>query len=105
MYKKIILIFSLLIFSLVGCKKVENNNIVTPIGSKKVVIRDFWAPWCPPCKRFSPTFDSWKEKYSNENVTFLKHNVDEEEDLAVKYKVSAIPYIVVEVDGKIVATF
>lgn len=65
------------------------------IIDKKIVVYDFWAPWCPPCRAFGPTFDTWKTKYSTPNVEFKKINIDEDQEMAVKFKISSIPTVVV----------
>lgn len=72
---------------------------------KQVVVYDFWAPWCAPCRRFGPVFDGWSKKYSSENVKFIKVNADEQPAILKKYDVSALPTVIVEVDGKVVAKF
>lgn len=76
-----------------------------PVAKQQVVVMDYWASWCAPCRRFSPTFDAWAKKYSKENVKFVKVNADEHKDLVQKYDVSALPTVVIEVDGKVVAKF
>lgn len=115
--KKIALV--MLLAALVGCSQKEGvvPQRVVPPGSmpmpvppeapkkQQVVVMDFWASWCAPCRRFSPTFEAWAKKYSNENVKFVKVNADEHKDLVKKYDVSALPTVVVEVDGKVVAKF
>jgi thioredoxin len=64
------------------------------------VVYDFWAPWCGPCRQFAPTFEKWKTKYSSENVTFKKVNVDEDHETANRFRISAIPTLVVTANGK-----
>jgi thioredoxin len=72
---------------------------------KQIVVMDFWAPWCGPCVKFAPTFAAWSKKYSSENVKFVKVNIDNEPDMKKKYDITAIPTVIVEVDGKVVARF
>ena len=62
---------------------------------------DFWAPWCGPCRMMSPVFD----EISNEvrNVSFYKVNVDEEQELSSRLRVSGIPFFVLFKDGKVIA--
>lgn len=62
---------------------IENNDIV---------IFDFWAEWCGPCKQFGPVFEEISEKHPN--VTFCKVNVEEEQELAGMFQVRSIPTLV-----------
>ena len=67
-----------------------------------VVVVDFWAEWCGPCKMLAPTYEAVAEKLAD-IATFCKANVDEARDLAMEYGVSAIPTVVVIKDGAEVA--
>ena len=68
-------------------------------SNQKVVI-DFYADWCGPCKMFSPIFE--KVSSQIEDVKFVRINVDEEQDLATKYKAYSIPYIVLIENGEVI---
>ncbi len=59
-----------------------------------LVVADFWAPWCGPCRQLSPTIDKIADQYAGK-VAVGKVNVDEEPDLAVKYDVQTIPRILI----------
>jgi thioredoxin 1 len=67
-----------------------------------VVIVDFWADWCMPCKMQLPTLT----KLSNEmpNVTFIKANVEENVELATSYKIVSIPSLLIFKNGKLLTT-
>lgn len=65
---------------------------------KKVI--KYWAGWCGPCKIYAPIFDSVKELYSD--VEFIDVNVEEDSEYRHKYKVTSIPYTVLEEDGVMV---
>lgn len=69
------------------------------INSEKTVLIDFWASWCGPCKMMSPVVDQIAEEL-NDSVKVCKVNIDEEQNLAVKYNVMSIPTFVVIKDGK-----
>lgn len=75
----------------------------TPAAPSKVIVYDFYADWCGPCKQFAPTFDAWRQKYTNEKTAFARINVDENKALAQKYNITSIPTVVIVRDGREVA--
>ena len=64
-----------------------------------VVLVDFWASWCGPCRMVGPIIDQLAEEYAGK-VTVGKVNVDEESALASEFAVVSIPTIIVFKDGK-----
>jgi thioredoxin 1 len=64
-----------------------------------VVFIDVWAGWCGPCKMISPIYDKLSEEYS---AKFTKINIDENQDLAVKLGIRAIPTFLAVKDGKVI---
>lgn len=77
----------------------ENNFESEVIQSKQLVLVDFWATWCGPCRMMAPAFESLAAK--NTDVKFGKMNVDENNQTANKYRVASIPTIIAFKDGAI----
>lgn len=67
----------------------------------QLMVVDFWAEWCAPCKMVEPIMESLAEEYG-EDVFFGKVNVDEERELAMDHQVSSIPAILFFEDGEAV---
>ncbi len=71
------------------------------LDSKGVVLVDFWASWCNPCKMLSPILDEVSEVVE---AKITKVNVDEVDELSNKYKIRTIPTMIIFKDGEIVDT-
>jgi len=83
--------------------KVLNNKNFKPVIRSGVVLVDFWAPWCGPCKMVSPVLNEIAEE--TDKVTIAKVNVDLQQPLAGKYKVRNIPTLIMFNKGKEVKRF
>jgi len=70
-------------------------------GSSKPVVLDFYADWCPDCRRISSAVESIADEYS-EKVSIGKVNVDENEGLSDRFDIMSIPTLVLVVDNKVV---
>ena len=79
--------------------KVTSENFEKEVlQSDKTVLVDFYADWCGPCKMLSPVVDSVANE--NEDIKVVKVNVDDAQDLAIKYQVMSIPTLVVIKNGQ-----
>jgi len=65
------------------------------------VLVDFYAPWCGPCKMLAPVLDKLAGEYDG-RVDFLKVNVDDAQDLAVRYRITGVPTLLVFKGGEVV---
>ena len=66
-----------------------------------LVLVDFWATWCPPCRRLAPTIDALAADYQS-RLSVAKVDVDENPDLAQRYGIQSIPTLVLFRDGRVV---
>ena len=87
-------------------KKFTTENFSTEVlASDKVVLVDFYADWCGPCRMVAPVVEQIAEEYADRAVVG-KLNVDENEEIAVRYGVMSIPTLIAfkngEVAGKLV---
>ncbi|KAL2117766.1 hypothetical protein VTJ04DRAFT_7426 [Mycothermus thermophilus] len=75
------------------------------VGSHSVVVVDFYADWCGPCKMIAPTFESLATKYSKPGkIAFCKVNVDSQREIASQYGVRAMPTFIVLRSGTVIDT-
>ena len=85
-------------------KELTAENFDETISSAEgLVLVDFWAPWCGPCKMMGPIVDELSEEMSN--VTIAKVNVDENNALSSKYNVLSIPTFILFKNGEVVDQF
>ncbi len=81
--------------------KLTNDNFEAEVlKSDKPVLVDFYADWCGPCQMVGPILEELAKE--REDIKIGKINVDEEGELALKYKVSSIPYLAYFKNGEIV---
>ncbi|MHB1360843.1 MAG: thioredoxin [Rhodocyclaceae bacterium] len=69
------------------------DNFKETISSHDIVIVDFWAAWCAPCRAFAPTFEAASEKYPE--IAFAKVNTEEEREMANGFNIRSIPMLMV----------
>lgn len=80
-------------------KHVTKSEFEKLINGDKTVFCDFWASWCGPCRMLAPVFEEISEKYEGQ-AEFVKVNVDEEEELAMQYRITSIPNIIAFKNGQ-----
>ena len=68
----------------------EDLNHLSKEFNDKIIVIDFWAVWCSPCKLYAPIFEKVQQEYSHE-VIFAKINVDENPLIAQRFGISSIP--------------
>ncbi|MCO5061109.1 MAG: thioredoxin [Kiritimatiellae bacterium] len=100
----------------IGCSRASSEKATAPsheaeviissteqfdsaISSKGFVLVDFWATWCPPCKIMNPIIAEIASEQAD-SLTVLKVDVDENNELAARYKIEAIPTFILFKDGK-----
>jgi thioredoxin 1 len=80
---------------------ITNNNIDQVLATDQLVVIDFWASWCGPCRMLSPTIEELAGEYAGKAVV-AKCNVDDCEDAAVRFGVRNIPNVVFIKNGQVV---
>ncbi len=76
----------------------ESNFDHVIVNSEILVIVDFWAPWCGPCKMMAPIFNEVAQKYPLKAL-FVKVNTEDQQNLASKYVIKSIPTLIVYKNG------
>ena len=69
--------------------ELSKDTFKDTITDNDIVLIDFWAQWCGPCKSFAPIYEAASEKH--EGVVFAKVNTEEEQELAASFQIRSIP--------------
>ena len=81
--------------------ELSEKNFDDTVSGDKPVLVDFWATWCGPCQFMLPIFDKLAKKYG-QKVIFGRLNVDDNQGIAMRFDVYAIPTFIIFVNGKAV---
>ena len=85
-------------------KEFTDANFDELLSSNKVVVADFWATWCGPCKAMGPSIDELAVEYEGKAL-IGKVDVEENNDLAEKYAIRSVPTIIFFKDGEMVREY
>ncbi|MDA8363941.1 MAG: thioredoxin [Gammaproteobacteria bacterium] len=72
---------------------ITNENFNDTINNNGMVMLDFWAPWCGPCRSFAPVFEQASEQHPD--VVFAKINTEEQQELAAAFQIRSIPTLMI----------
>jgi thioredoxin 1 len=77
----------------VATVELTHENFKDTIDNNDIIIIDFWAPWCGPCRSFAPIYEEMSERYPD--VVFAKVNTQDEQTLAASFQIRSIPTLMV----------
>ena len=73
--------------------ELTKDNFEATVNGNPIVIIDFWAPWCGPCRGFAPIYEQASESHAD--LVFAKVNTDEEQELGAAFNIRSIPTLMV----------
>ena len=82
-------------------KVATNTNFQELLSSNKLVIVDFWATWCGPCRMLSPILDEVEEQMQDK-ISVVKVNVDDADEIAAQFRIMSIPTLLFFKSGQVV---
>lgn len=82
---------------MMAARNIDRKEYANLMEEGKLVLVDFWAPWCSYCRRIGPAYDKIAEQYGD--IEVVKVNIDEEPQLAEKERIEVIPTLVLYREG------
>ena len=79
--------------------ELNSSNFDDALFKNKLMLVDFWAEWCGPCKSMHPIFSRMAKKYSH--IRFARVNIDDSQNIATKFNVQSIPTFIMFDHGKV----
>ena len=90
--------------NIIDVNETEFNDQVIEASENKLIVVDFWAPWCGPCKQLTPILEKIISK-SGDKITLVKINIDENQQIAAQLRIQSIPTVYAFKDKQIVNAF
>ena len=82
----------------------DNDFEEKVLKDKNIVLCDFWAEWCGPCKQISPILEELSEELQEDKITIAKVNIDNNPETPSKFGIMSIPTLLLFKEGKLVST-
>ncbi len=86
-----------------AARNINHNEFHQILNEGKILLVDYWAPWCSYCRRIDPAYEKVAEQYANQLIV-AKVNIDDDPQLAHNEQIEVIPTLVLYKDGKAVAS-
>ena len=90
--------------NIIDVNESDFNEKVVEASNEKLVVVDFWAPWCGPCKQLTPILEK-TIKSAGDKITLVKINIDENQQIAAQLRIQSIPTVYAFKDKQIVNAF